>query len=110
MKSKIHKFHKRHRGEEGLESYIGSIEERQKNVTWPHVLRNSRSVDEVIWKGVRGAPLVQRIGVAIFALAFLLVGITLVSMASQIGSRVPVLVGGTMLLAGAWMVRNAFRR
>lgn len=110
MKSKIHKSHKRHRDKEGLESYIGSLEERQKNLTWPDLLRNGRSVDEVIWKGVRGAPLVQRIGVAIFAMAFLLVGITLVSMASQIGSMVTVWVGGVMLLAGAWMVRNVFRR
>lgn len=104
------KNHETHNDKEDLDSYIGSIEERQKNVTWPHLLRNGRSADEVIWKGVRDAPLVQRIGVAIFALAFIMVGIALVSMASQLGSRVTVWVGAMMLLAGAWMMRNAFRK
>lgn len=104
------KCHETQSDEEDPDSYIGSLQERQENVTWPHLLRNGRSVDEVIWKGVRGAPLVQRIGVAIFPVAFLLIGIALVSMASQQGRRVTFLVGGMMLLAGAWMVRNVFRK
>ena len=33
-----------------LDSYMASIEASQKNVIWPDVLRDGRSVDELLWK------------------------------------------------------------
>jgi hypothetical protein len=54
-----------------LDSHIESVKASQKNVTWPGVLRGSRSVDELLWKGARDGPMVQRIGVMILALAYL---------------------------------------
>jgi hypothetical protein len=66
-----------------LDSYIESAEARERNVIWPDVLRNSRSVDEFLWKGARDAPLVQRIGAVILALAYLIVALAFISLAIE---------------------------
>jgi hypothetical protein len=65
---------KRTGSKEELDSYIESVKARQRNLIWPDLLRGSRSVDEFLWKGASDAPLVQRIGAVILALAYLMVG------------------------------------
>jgi hypothetical protein len=93
-----------------LDSYIEAVKERQKNVTWPEILRGSRSVDELLWKGARDAPLVQRIGAVILGLTYILIGLAFVGMAVEqrkwfIGAAVPIIFG-----LGAWFIRNALLR
>jgi hypothetical protein len=48
-----------------------SIEVSQRRTTFPDTLRAGRSVDSLLWHGDPKAPLVQRIGLAIFAVMFL---------------------------------------
>jgi hypothetical protein len=93
-----------------LDSYVESVKDRQKNVLWPDVLRGGRSVDELLWKGARGAPMVQRIGVVVFALAYLIVAVTFISTAVEQRSW---LAGGSaaiLLGIGGWFIRNALRK
>jgi hypothetical protein len=52
------------------EKWIDEIESRQRNIVFPDTVRNGRSVDELLWKGSPDAPLVQRIGIALFGLTF----------------------------------------
>jgi fructose-1,6-bisphosphatase/inositol monophosphatase family enzyme len=93
-----------------LNPYIESVEARQRNTIWPDVLRGSRSVDELLWKGARDAPMVQRIGAVILGLTYLLIGLAFFAMALEqrkwfIGAAVPIIFG-----VGGWFIRNALRK
>jgi hypothetical protein len=59
------------------------IEAKQRNTVWPDTLRNSRSVDEFLWKGSSDAPLVQRAGAWIFGLTFILLSLALLDVAYE---------------------------
>ena len=101
---------KKRDGKKELDSYIESIRASQRSTIWPDVLRGSRSVDELLWKGARNAPLVQRIGVVILALAYLMVATVFLSMAVEQRSW---LAGGSaaiLLGVGGWFIRNALRK
>ncbi len=92
-----------------LDSYIGSVKDRQKNILFPDVLVGSRSVDSLLFKGARNAPLVQRIGVVILALAYLMIAVLFTSMAIEqgkwfIGAFAVILFG-----MGGWFIRNGLR-
>ncbi len=93
-----------------LDSYITDLKERQSNLVWPYVLRNDRSVDELLWKGARGDPLVQRIGVAILALAYVMVALVLVSLAVEQGSWIGGVLAALLFGVGGWFIRNAFMK
>jgi hypothetical protein len=93
-----------------LDSYIESVKAGQRNTIWPDVLRGSRSVDEFLWKGARDAPLVQRIGAVILALAYLMVALVFISMAVEQGKWFIGAFAALLFLAGGWFMRNAFRR
>ena len=93
-----------------LDSYLASVEASQKNVLWPDVLRGNRSVDELLWKGARGAPLVQRVGVGILALAYLVVACVFVAIAAAQGSWIAGVFAGLLFGVGGWFIRNALMR
>ena len=57
-----------------LHKYLDEVRAKQRNTVWPDPLRNSRAVDEFLWRGSSKAPLVQRGGTLIFGLAYLLSG------------------------------------
>ena len=96
--------------EKELDSHIESIKDRQKNVLWPDVLRGGRSVDELLWKGARDAPLVQRIGVVILALAYIMVAMTFISLAIEQRSWLASASALILLGLGGWFIRNALRK
>ncbi|MBT9330939.1 hypothetical protein [Paracidobacterium acidisoli] len=60
-----------------LQAYIGELETKQSNILWEDAHRNNRGVDKLLWKGDENAPLVQRIGIAVFGFMFLLCGLGL---------------------------------
>jgi hypothetical protein len=102
---------KKNRGsKKELNSYIESVKASQKNVTWPEVLRGGRSVDELFWKGARDASIIQRIGVVILALVYLMVGVVLVSMAVDQGSWFEIAFAAIPFAVGGWFIRNALRK
>ena len=55
---------------------LNDVRARQRNTVWPDTLRNGLSVDGLLWKGCHNATTVQRVGIAIFGLAFLTAGLT----------------------------------
>jgi hypothetical protein len=93
-----------------LDSYIESVKASQKNTLWPDVLRGSRSVDEFLWKGARDAPMVQRIGAVILALAYLMVALVFISMAVEQGSWFTGMFAAILFGVGGWFIRNALLR
>jgi hypothetical protein len=101
---------KKNRQQEILDSYIESVKARQRNLIWPDVLRGSRSVDELLWKGASDAPMVQRIGAVILALAYLMVAVVFVSMAVEHGSWFGGALAAILFGVGGWFIRNALRK
>jgi fructose-1,6-bisphosphatase/inositol monophosphatase family enzyme len=101
---------KRSGSKKELDDYIESVKASQKNTIWPDVLRGGRSVDELLWKGARDAPLVQRIGAVILALAYVMVGLAFVSMSVEQGKWFIGAFAALLFIAGGWFIRNALRR
>lgn len=93
-----------------LDDCIESVKARQRNLIWPDVLRGGRSVDELLWKGARSAPLVQRIGVLILALAYVMVGVVFVSMSLEEREWSTALFAALIFIAAGWFIRNVLRR
>jgi hypothetical protein len=95
---------------EERDSYIESIKDRQRNLTWPDLLRNGRFVDEFLWKGARDAPLVQRIGAVVLALAYFFVGLTFISIAAEQHAWFAAVFAGLVFAVGGWFIRSALRK
>lgn len=93
---------------------LEDAKQKQSNTLWPDAFRNSRSVDEFLWKGSPDAPLVQRIGACIFGLTFMLSGVGFVEIDREITpdrkSIVLVIVGVLFFGAGLKVFLNGFRR
>lgn len=93
-----------------LDEYIDSVKISQKNVIWPDVLRGSRSVDELLWKGARNAPLVQRVGVVVLALGYLMMALVFTSMAVASGDWPMGVFAALLFGVGGWFIRNALMK
>jgi hypothetical protein len=65
------------------QNVIEEIKSKQRNVDFPDTLRNSRSVDEFLWRGSPNAPVVQRVAAWIFGLFFILAGIAFMNIAYE---------------------------
>jgi hypothetical protein len=51
--------------------FLADVQARQRATVWPDTLRGGRAVDSLLWKGSADATLVQRVGIANFALTFI---------------------------------------
>lgn len=101
----------------GLHRVLEGIDQNQRATTFPETLRAGRSVDEFLWKGDPKAPLIQRVGLFIFASMFLslFVGLIVVIVVMIIQrdwlNSLWVLVVATLSgIAGFRFLFNAFRR
>jgi hypothetical protein len=94
-----------------IEKLVDDVEFRQRNTTWPDAMLNASTVDEVLWKRSQRITKVQRVGVALLGLAFVLIGILFIGDLDLGGSRLlPVLFGtGSLLIAGK-LLWNSIRR
>jgi hypothetical protein len=94
-----------------VEKLVEDVEFKQRNTTWPDAVVNASSVDEVLWKGSRHITKIQRVGVALLGLAFVLIGILFIGDLDLGGSRLlSVLFGtGSLLIAGR-LLWNSIRR
>jgi len=55
------------------------VEAKQRAVIWPDTIRNGSSVDAFLWRGDPHAKLIQRVGLVVFGLMFLLFAIVIAS-------------------------------
>jgi hypothetical protein len=92
-----------------IEKLVDDVEFRQRITTWPEAMVNASSADELMWKGSRRITKVQRIGVAIFGLVFVLSGI---SISSSFGDGwwvvIPIATG--FILVGCKLLWNSVRK
>jgi hypothetical protein len=93
-----------------LDAYIEDVRHSQRNTVFPDTLRGGRSVDELLFKGSPNAPLVQRIGVIVLALCYILAGLSFVLMAFE-GRHWFLAAFAVLIFAVAGLfIRNAFRK
>jgi hypothetical protein len=87
---------------------------RQRATVWPDTLRNGATIDAFLWKGDPNAKPVQRVGLIIFALFFLLLGLFLMAIPFQRdfedGSSIVFLAALIPILLTVRLLRNAFLR
>jgi hypothetical protein len=66
-----------------LEELRSDVEARQRNVVWEDTRRGGGSIDAFLWKGDPVAKPIQRAGLAVFGLMFLLLAIVFASIPFQ---------------------------
>jgi hypothetical protein len=89
---------------------IEDIKAKQKNLVFPDTLRNSRSVDEFLWKGSPNAPLVQRVAAWMFGLFFVLAGVAFLDVSYQKHYLIFGVLSIGWFLVGGKVFLNGFRR
>lgn len=99
--------------EHDTEQLLKEIDRDQSPVTWPQNLNAGRAVDQFLWKGDPKATPIQRAGLVIFALMFLLVFVVFVVIVIVIHDWVVTLFGLVMTtlsgIAAFRFLSNAFR-
>jgi hypothetical protein len=96
-----------------IEKLVDEVEFRQRNTTYPDLLVNASNADALMWKGSRRITKIQRVGLALFGLVFLLSGI---SMGSTIGSFggvsrwLGILIGAAFAGVGCKLLWNSVRK
>jgi hypothetical protein len=89
---------------------IKDLRARQQNTLWPEAMVNSSSVDALLWKGSPNATRVQRIGIAIWGLAFACIGAACEMGAWEKHEPFLMFFGLPWLALGAKLTFNAFKR
>lgn len=96
--------------EDGPERFRSYVEAKQRNIDWTDTLRNSSGVDGLLWKGSGNLTLIQRAGIWLFALSFLLAGAGSALVAWEKRSGFALLPAAFCILIAARLICNACRR
>lgn len=90
------------------QEWIAEIEKKQRNLTWPDAMRNSRGVDALFFKGNPDAPMVQRIGCWIFGCSMFFVTATSIEefLELRIGFFIVFAIGSALF--GGWVFSRGF--
>lgn len=100
--------------ERTFEEVRADVEARQSNLLWEDAHKNGASVDGFLWKGDPNAKPIQRAGLVVFALCFLLLAISIGSIPfdkpGEDGSIVVFVISGLFLALSLRLFWNAFRR
>jgi len=97
--------------QEGHAELLAEVESRQRNIVWPDTMRNSRGMDELLWKGSLTATKVQRVGIAVWGLLFLSLGLFFMFVLGPEQHSIMEVVFGLLLVAlGTKISLNAFMR
>jgi hypothetical protein len=93
-----------------IEKLADDIEFKQHNTTWPDVMVNASNADELMWKGARRITRVQRIGIAVFGLLFVLSGISLLSVFPLESWWIEIPIATGFVLVGCKLLWNSVRK
>jgi len=90
------------------------VEDSQRATVWPDTIRNGSSIDAFLWRGDPNAMPIQRAGLVVFALAFLLLAIVFATIPFQKkfeeGWVIEFCLALLLLLVSMRLIRNAFLR
>jgi hypothetical protein len=102
-----------HKQQHPIEKLVDEVEFRQRNTTYPHALVNASNADALMWKGSRRITKIQRVGVALFGLIFLLSGISIGATAGSFGGVnwwLGILIGLAFAGVGFKLLWNSVRK
>jgi Flp pilus assembly protein TadB len=80
---------------------------RQRNIIFPDSREAGRDADALLWKGSDKLPGVQRVGIAIFGLFFVVAAVVLAAIAAEGHSILGALVSIGFLCVGARVLFNS---
>jgi hypothetical protein len=66
-----------------LQELRADVEARQRNTLWEDARRGGQSVDAFLWKGDPHAKPIQRAGLVVFGVSFLLLAVAIISIPFQ---------------------------
>jgi hypothetical protein len=89
---------------------VSDIQRRQRNTTWPDVMTNASSADALMWRGSRRITKVQRVGVGLFGLFFLLAGVSFASDSIRNGWWLELVISAAFSLVGLKLIWNSIRK
>jgi hypothetical protein len=94
-----------------IENLVDSVRQRQRSITYPDLIVNASSSDELMWKGSPRITRVQRIGVGVFGLVFLMGGVGLVNaIYGQDGWWLSIPIGIAFVGVGCKLLWNSVRK
>jgi hypothetical protein len=98
--------------EHSFERIREDVETSQKAVLWEDALKGGKSVDAFLWNGAPNAKPIQRAGLVVFALLFLLPAVLLIATPFakrfEDGSAICLFLAAVPLLISARLLRNVF--
>jgi hypothetical protein len=87
-------------------------EQAQRTTLWPDNLRNTKTVYAFLWQGDPNAKIVQRVGLIVFALFFLIWAVYILSSFAEAQpedrSALGLMAGLVFALISVHLIRNAF--
>jgi hypothetical protein len=99
----------RHQNEQHpIEKLVDDVEFKQRNTTWPDAMVNASSVDELLFKGSPRMTKVQRAGVVIIGLAYIVVAVGLIILSG--GNFIGVFIAIVGLFLGGKFLWNSIRK
>ena len=93
-----------------LEKLVDEVEFKQSNTTWPDVIVNASNADELMWKGSRRITRIQRVGVAVFGLVFVLSGVSFASSFPRVGWWLSIPIAIAFIIVGCKLLWNSVRK
>jgi hypothetical protein len=92
--------------------FLNELEDKQRNILWHDTSRNDVTLNRFMWNGSPRATVIQRVGLVIFSLLFIGIGLTIVqATTSEIDGMTSLLVLSlTCFFLGWRFLRNAFLR
>ena len=99
--------HEPEENEPDQQELIDNFAAKQRNTLWPDALRNSSTVDELLWKGSPRPSKVQRAGVVVFGVLFMILAFSMATIAVDSHSPLTGLVACGLLYAASRMLWNS---
>ena len=95
-----------------IENLVDDVRQRQRNITYPDLIVNASGSDELMLKGSPRITRVQRVGVGIFGLFFLMAGVSIVTgiKIREEGWWIGVPIAAAFVLVGCKLLWNSVRK
>jgi len=94
-----------------IEKLVDDVSQLQRNTTYPDLIVNASGSDELMWKGSPRIARVQRVGVGIFGLVFLMGGVSIVNaIYGQKDSWLSIPIGLALAGVGCKLLWNSVRK
>jgi hypothetical protein len=93
-----------------MEQLTADIEQKQRNTTFPDLMINASDADALMWHGSPRITKIQRVGVGLFGITFLIAGIGMVSDAHRHGSWLECVVAAPFIGGGGKLLWNSIRK